>query len=477
MKKLFALTPKDLVDPLPIKCDFGIICYIPDIPQILEQYKINVLPGTYFSHSKNYYFGEFQDHIFVVVGPIYGCPHATTVIEDMKFHKIENVIGLGYVGVLSSKIPIGTNVIANSSLMEYPLYYNPPIIPVNRIVYAPDEKSNSIPKHLTTVRVWTTNGIYFESEDEIDRAISHDCQVVNMESSGFIAVTESKKIGNSYYVATVSDPVSCDYVSEKNELANVISGKGFVLDKQRELVEQLLQFETMDIYINDLARILKNVCSSHGLQHSQNVMNNAKQALKVETKLTQSQRQAVLLAALLHDADDHKFFPNNRNYENARFVLRNKSSDFVDLVIEMISLVSCSQNGDSLIPEEYKLIPRYADRLEALGLTGIKRSFVYSKTIGLPLILKETPRPHSMSELTNIANYERFANYNGKSKSMIDHYYDKLLHLGNVMIHNTWIIENIQKQMEIMRIFVLEFCHRNNHLDDFVLDFITKNSK
>ncbi len=478
MKKTFAVIPKDLVKPLPIRCDFGIICYCPEIPEVLKQYQINVPIGTYFSHSTNYLFGKFQEHVFVVVGPIYGCPLGATVIEDMKYHNIENIIGLGYVGTLYKDLSIGTNVIAHSSLIEVPMYYEIPNLSCrNAIIYAPDEKSNSIPQVFIQVRVWTTNAIYLETQEEIDNAIDNKCEVVNMETSGFLAVTKAKKVGNSYYVATVSDFVSCE-VSESNinELAQAISGRGYVLEKQKQLVEQLLEFETMGIYIQELGKMLKNVCSSHGLQHAQNVMITAKNALKFETNLTQIQRQAVVLASLLHDADDHKFFPNNRNYENARFILRNKSCDFVELVIEMISLVSCSTNGNSTIPEEYKLIPRYADRLEAIGITGIKRAFVYSKTIGLPLILFESCRPKCLQELNIIANYERFANYKGKSKSMIDHFYDKLLHIGNVTIHNNWLIENCKKQNEIMKQFVLEFC-QSDESDNFVLDFITRAKK
>ncbi len=55
-------------------------------------------------------------------------------------------------------------------------------------------------------------------------------------------------------------------------------------------------------------------------------------------------------------------------------VYPNYPIEFVDLVLEMISLVSCSKNVDSLPPtvgETWKLIPRYADRLEAIGEPGL----------------------------------------------------------------------------------------------------------
>ena len=109
-----------------------------------------------------------------------------------------------------------------------------------------------------------------------------------------------------------------------------------------------------NIYINRLSTILtnNNVCSSHGIEHAIQVMNNAEQALKcAKFTLTQEQYNCVLLASLLHDADDRKFFPNNFNHENVKAVLYDYNKESLELIIKMISLVSSSKNGDS-IPEE-----------------------------------------------------------------------------------------------------------------------------
>lgn len=63
------------------------------------------------------------------------------------------------------------------------------------------------------------------------------------------------------------------------------------------------------------------------------------------------------LGALLHDADDKKYFPEHKNYENANKImdkaLKNCELD-TDLVkketLEMISYVSASDNGNK-VPE------------------------------------------------------------------------------------------------------------------------------
>jgi uncharacterized protein len=147
-------------------------------------------------------------------------------------------------------------------------------------------------------------------------------------------------------------------------------------------------------YINKLDDILKinNVCLSHGIQHAISVMSNAKNCMIANKiiindktiELSHEEYKAILLAALLHDADDKKFFPSNKNYENLRYILEGENDNLINLVVTMVDLVSSSKNGDR-IPDFIKdklwmLIPRYADRLEAIGMIGIERCYKYGKT-------------------------------------------------------------------------------------------------
>ena len=98
----------------------------------------------------------------------------------------------------------------------------------------------------------------------------------------------------------------------------------------------------------------------------------------------------------------------------------------------MISLCSCSDNGNDIyydiLPWYY--IPRWADRLDAIGKNGIRRCYEYTISSKKPLFTERTPRITILKDLENVASSERFESYkNGrKSESMIDHFYDKLLH-------------------------------------------------
>ena len=138
----------------------------------------------------------------------------------------------------------------------------------------------------------------------------------------------------------------------------------------------------MNKYIEALEKLFieKNICQSHGIGHAITVMYNAENALRSnDYNLNVFDCRSVLLAALLHDADDRKFFPENKNFENLRFILKDETPEMIDQVITMVDLVSSSKNGDSIpayVAERmWMLIPRYSDRIEAFGLVGIKRVF------------------------------------------------------------------------------------------------------
>lgn len=241
-------------------------------------------------------------------------------------------------------------------------------------------------------------------------------------------------------------------------------------------------------YIDKLALILQknNVCSSHGIQHAISVMINAKNCINstnnittindVKHYLSNIEIKTILLAALLHDADDGKFFPDNKNYENLRLILEDENQELIDQVIYMVNLVSSSKNGDtipdSIKGKEWMLIPRYADRLEAIGMIGIERCFQYGKTTKNPLFVSDTPKCFTFEDIWNNASEERYNNYKGKSKSMVDHYYDKLIRLSIFPIRNEYLDYECNKRRQPIIDFVLFFSNKGTITESDVEKFI-----
>lgn len=137
------------------------------------------------------------------------------------------------------------------------------------------------------------------------------------------------------------------------------------------------------------------------------------------------------MAAALHDVDDRKFYPDNRKYENARTILAAAQVPSHD-IIKMISLVSCSTNGNSIDPDipDYFYYPRYADRVAACGVIGLQRCRDYSVRQGLPMYTSDTFMATCVADLYSDEMMAQFAAYSqgGKqSASMMDHMYDAAL--------------------------------------------------
>jgi uncharacterized protein len=246
----------------------------------------------------------------------------------------------------------------------------------------------------------------------------------------------------------------------------------------------------------------KQIDESHGINHMTIVLNHTEQALaewpgdKIEPK----EMFKIKLAALLHDIDDGKYFPDNYNYENAVEILNNINSSTQELsdtdindIIEMISWVSSSKNGDNIpdkaIGKEYLLYPRYADRLEALGIIGLERTLHYTlkrtADVGkynevegflsvIPEVLfnsqtlKATSNNNTSSNesyLKNlyqeIATKQRYKDYS-KSITMMDHFYDKLLRLGKYPIRNNYFDIETRERQKPLEYVAIEFAKRDN---------------
>ena len=197
----------------------------------------------------------------------------------------------------------------------------------------------------------------------------------------------------------------------------------------------------------------------HGVVHSRNVVAWAEKAISHMT-IPPNVKLCILAAAMLHDVDDRKYFKGNE-YANAPALLSavDWPHEEYSLIIEMIDIVSCSRNGNSTASPLWKLIPRDADRLEAIGEVGVQRCMAYTEETKRPIMIAGvTPLPVTDAELDTVACESRFREYcrTGRSASFIDHFYDKLLHIGTMGSGSALLQSEADRRMRYMRNYLLE---------------------
>jgi len=119
----------------------------------------------------------------------------------------------------------------------------------------------------------------------------------------------------------------------------------------------------------------------HGFDHSLRVWHNAMMIAQSEP----CDPEIVSLAALLHDADDHKLFRTEHNANARKFLdAHGVAPETADRICEAVNAVSFSKNKGKRPETAEGRIVQDADRLDALGAVGIARTFAYGGGHGRP---------------------------------------------------------------------------------------------
>ena len=133
-------------------------------------------------------------------------------------------------------------------------------------------------------------------------------------------------------------------------------------------------------YIEELFR---GNAGGHDAAHTLRVYRNA---LKIAEKEPGCDVEIAALAALLHDADDHKLFATENNANARAFLAANGATEGeIERICGIINAVSFSKNrGRAPETLEAKVV-QDADRLDAIGAIGIARTFAYGGEHGRSL--------------------------------------------------------------------------------------------
>ena len=135
--------------------------------------------------------------------------------------------------------------------------------------------------------------------------------------------------------------------------------------------------EEAKLYIQE---IFKDNSDGHDANHSLRVYKNA---LQIAKAYPECNMMVVALSSLLHDVDDHKLFDTKDNM-NARQFLKSHDigNDDIELICQIINGVSFSKNKEKHPKTLEGKIVQDADRIDAIGVVGIARTFAYGGKAG-----------------------------------------------------------------------------------------------
>ncbi len=226
----------------------AIVGYCPPAP-IIQKYNPIVLPDQYFFlvPSSCVQVCVYNDIKFLSVSHIYGGPPSAALVEDLAYYGIEYILAYGFAGGLKTKgVKRGDLYLANASLVRDG---TTPHYTKEEIVY-PDAGLNqkildlvfkkSILGEIHVLKVMTDDAIYQEYEADLDEAVAHNCDIVNLDCSHLFAA--SKHVG---IAAT-----QCGVVSNAREIA----GEETADDLAKTLISNEYSLQNPLIRVNDIVQ-------------------------------------------------------------------------------------------------------------------------------------------------------------------------------------------------------------------------------
>ncbi len=205
--------------------------------------------------------------------------------------------------------------------------------------------------------------------------------------------------------------------------------------------------------------------NGHGMAHINRVVNLA---LSFAKDIENVDIELVELAAYLHEVDDYKIFGDKNADElpNARKILDslNTEEKTKNEVLNIIQNMGYSKYLKGVRPQsiEGKIVSD-ADMCDALGINGILRTYSYTKARGGVFFDKDI-----LPEDFNLHEYK-----NKKNKHSVQHFFDKLLLLPNIMLTEVGK-EEAYKRVKIMIDFLKELFREEDseiwlkYLDEFL---------
>lgn len=218
----------------------------------------------------------------------------------------------------------------------------------------------------------------------------------------------------------------------------------------------------------EIAELLSENKDGHDADH----INRVKHLTEKFAAETGADIEKAVVIALLHDADDYKLvgIDNSGKQANARNLLEKCGADesFSTEVLKEISKIGFSKALNGIRPEttEGKIVCD-ADMCDAMGISGILRTYSYSITHGSKFFDKNKYPRENMT----VDEYMR-----GKDSSGINHLFEKILKLPDYMLTAPGKKEAEKRYNTVVR-FLYDYFKEENEMQwiHYLNNYLTEN--
>lgn len=218
----------------------------------------------------------------------------------------------------------------------------------------------------------------------------------------------------------------------------------------------------------EVLKLLAKDESGHGFEHVERVY---KLSLKFAKEENANELVAALIA-LLHEVDDYKLFGEEsaKNLTNAKSIM-NKAKidkDIQKQVLEAIKKIGYKKSLAGIRPDSLEgMIVSDADMCDALGVTGILRTYDYQRAHNRPFFDKNIFPNSTVTSNT----------YKICDDSAVCHCFDKLLRLKNMMMTDAGKKEALNRHDMIVSILYHLFEEENvPEWTEYLNDFLANNN-
>ena len=194
------LEPKRLIKPIDIP-EHAVACFFQDvITKLSQQHKARIIKHLKSEIGTHPIFEiTIDDKRLAVFHPGVGAPLAAGFLEEMIALGCKKFIACGGAGVLDGTLVVGHIVVPTAAIRDEGTSYH--YLPPGREVLANPEGVVAIERVLQAHncdyvlgKTWTTDAIYRETSDKVQRRRAEGCLTVEMEAASFFAVAQFRGV-------------------------------------------------------------------------------------------------------------------------------------------------------------------------------------------------------------------------------------------------------------------------------------------